>query len=333
MARIRTIKPEFFRHEGLYELEKYTGLPIRVAFAGLWTVVDREGRFAWKPRAIKLDCLPYDECNFEDILNALTSKGFVIKYKYEDGKEYGYIPSWLDHQVINTREAQSTIPEPSIELHVQAHANTDTFVHIPRGVNIPKPLRETVIARDGNKCLRCGEITDLTIDHIFPQSIGGTHAITNLRCLCRKCNSARPVAGIGLIEDLAKDGLSMDDMQRMCMHVQVKVEGKGKERNGKEEERKGRSDSSTFVLPDWIDKTHWDIWVKSRKKMNDDQKQMQVAKLKAWKDEGLDFAGALANAAANGTQGLFLPQSNVKRTIPKQDNFDTKDYGQGVTSL
>jgi hypothetical protein len=91
-------------------------------------------------------------------------------------------------------------------------------------------------------------------------------------------------------------------------------------------------EKDAFALPDWIDKTHWDIWVKARKKMNDAQKQMQVDKLKEWKDEGMDFAGALANAAANGTQGLFLP-NNGKRPIPKQDNFETKNYGTGVTSL
>ena len=48
MARIRTIKPEFFRHEALYEAEHETGLPLRVAYAGLWTAADREGRFQWK---------------------------------------------------------------------------------------------------------------------------------------------------------------------------------------------------------------------------------------------------------------------------------------------
>jgi hypothetical protein len=34
MARIRTIKPEFFRHGGLFDAEIETGLPLRVAFAG-----------------------------------------------------------------------------------------------------------------------------------------------------------------------------------------------------------------------------------------------------------------------------------------------------------
>jgi hypothetical protein len=231
MARIRTIKPEFFRHEGLYELERESGLPARVAFAGLWTVVDREGRFVWKPRALKLDCLPYDECDFASVLEALESKGFVIRYK-DSGRELGFIPSWHEHQVVNIREAKSLLPEPNTEMYVHAHASTAQVSHIPRGVNIPSPLRQTVIARDGGKCVRCGAVDDLTVDHIFPQSIGGTHAISNLRCLCRSCNSARPVAGPELIADLAIDGLTLNDMQRMCMHVQVQGEGKGREGKG-----------------------------------------------------------------------------------------------------
>lgn len=77
--------------------------------------------------------------------------------------------------------------------------------------------------------------------------------------------------------------------------------------------------SAAFALPYWINREHWDIWVKSRKKMNPAQKQMQVDKLKAWKDDGLDYAGALANAAANGTQGLFLP-NNGKQISQSRTN-------------
>ena len=47
MARIRTIKPGFFRHGDLFDAEQETGLPIRVAYAGLWTACDRKGRFVW----------------------------------------------------------------------------------------------------------------------------------------------------------------------------------------------------------------------------------------------------------------------------------------------
>lgn len=123
MARIRSIKPDFFRHEALYEAEKVSGLPLRVAFAGLWTAADREGRFRWQPRALKLDCLPYDDCDFALVLDALASSGLVVKYLI-DGESFGFIPTWKIHQVINLREAQSKIPEPSQErmcAHVHAH--------------------------------------------------------------------------------------------------------------------------------------------------------------------------------------------------------------------
>lgn len=109
MARIRTVKPSFFRHLGLYRAEKETGFPIRVAFEGLWTASDREGRFKWVPEELKLDCLPFDELDFSRVLDALVTRGFIVKYVV-DSREYGWIPSFKDHQVINNREAASILP-------------------------------------------------------------------------------------------------------------------------------------------------------------------------------------------------------------------------------
>ncbi len=113
MARIRTIKPDFFRHLGLFKLEQETGLPIRIAFAGLWTACDREGRFKWEPETLKLDCLPFDNVDFSRVLDALTSRGSIVKYVV-DGREYGFVPSFLEHQVVNNREAESKIPVPDV---------------------------------------------------------------------------------------------------------------------------------------------------------------------------------------------------------------------------
>ena len=109
--RIRTIKPEFFTHEGLYEAESETGLPIRIAFAGLWCVADREGRFKWEPRRIGIQVLPYDGVDFSRVLDALTTRGFVVKYRVNDAC-FGLIPSFLKHQVINNRESDSVLPDP-----------------------------------------------------------------------------------------------------------------------------------------------------------------------------------------------------------------------------
>lgn len=111
MARIRTIKPEFFKHETLFDAEQETGLPLRLAFAGLWTVCDREGRFEWRPRAIKTDAMPYDDVDFSRVLDALTTRGFVVRYRV-DGKEFGHVPGFSRHQVINGRETDSKLPPP-----------------------------------------------------------------------------------------------------------------------------------------------------------------------------------------------------------------------------
>lgn len=125
MARIRSIKPDFFRHEGLYEAERASGLPLRLAFAGLWTAADREGRFAWRPRVLKLDVLPFDDVDFAAVLDALAAYGFVVKYQ-AGSDTFGHIPSWSKHQHINQREAVSSIPAPAEPgertcTHVHAH--------------------------------------------------------------------------------------------------------------------------------------------------------------------------------------------------------------------
>jgi hypothetical protein len=110
-VRIRTIKPEFFLHEDLFDLEEETHLPIRVAFAGLWCAADREGRFHWKIRRLKSQILPYDDVDFSRVLHALTTRGLIVKYASGDD-QYGWIPNFTKHQMINNREKDSELPEP-----------------------------------------------------------------------------------------------------------------------------------------------------------------------------------------------------------------------------
>lgn len=104
------IKPSFFKHAELYAAERETGLPLRIAFAGLWTVTDRAGRFRWKSD-LKPDILPYDECDVLDVLDALEQRGFVTSYVVA-GKKYGLIPSFAEHQTFHKTERHSTLPAP-----------------------------------------------------------------------------------------------------------------------------------------------------------------------------------------------------------------------------
>lgn len=111
MARIRTIKPEFFDHVGLFDAEQETGLPLRLAYIGLWTQADREGRFIYEPRRLKARILPFDDVDFLRVLDALTTRGFIQTYEIAE-KKYAFIPSWHDHQSINNKEKESSLPSP-----------------------------------------------------------------------------------------------------------------------------------------------------------------------------------------------------------------------------
>jgi HNH endonuclease len=56
---------------------------------------------------------------------------------------------------------------------------------------IPADARERVFLRDGNACVRCGAAEDLTLDHIYPWSLGGSDHVSNLQTLCRSCNASK----------------------------------------------------------------------------------------------------------------------------------------------
>lgn len=107
--RIRTIKPEFFTHTELADLEMDTNLPVRLAYIGLWCAADKEGRFRWDPRRLGVQILPYDNVDFGAIMDALEGAGFIDRYEVE-GRTFGCVPSFLRHQVINNREQDSSIP-------------------------------------------------------------------------------------------------------------------------------------------------------------------------------------------------------------------------------
>lgn len=56
---------------------------------------------------------------------------------------------------------------------------------------IPLTIRTAVFERDGSRCVSCGTTEDLTLDHIYPWSLGGPDTVDNLRVLCRPCNSIK----------------------------------------------------------------------------------------------------------------------------------------------
>lgn len=107
MGRIRSIKPEFFLHEDLAELSPLH----RLAFIGLWTQADREGRLEDRPKRLAAALFPYEQCDMEAILGDLHNRGFIFRYKVGPRSVLA-IPSFGQHQRPHSKEAESLIPPP-----------------------------------------------------------------------------------------------------------------------------------------------------------------------------------------------------------------------------
>lgn len=152
MARIRTVKPELAAHEGMFDLEETTGLPVRFAWVMLFTVVDREGRFRWRPRTIKAQTLPHDNLDFSRVLDAWLTRGFVVKYRVGD-EWFGCIPTFTKHQVINNRESDSNLPsiDDADEVTTSKDAGDDAYATHQSRKNDACTTREVHALVEGSK--------------------------------------------------------------------------------------------------------------------------------------------------------------------------------------
>lgn len=108
MARARNIKPSFFTNDDLGELKPLA----RLLFIGLWTIADYKGCFEYKPKRLKIQVLPYDDCNIEELANDLDKSGFISIYSVQ-GQQYGKVLNFSKHQNPhkNERDKGSLIPD------------------------------------------------------------------------------------------------------------------------------------------------------------------------------------------------------------------------------
>jgi hypothetical protein len=113
MARIRYLKPDFFKDEDLAEHPYW----IRLLFAGLWNIADKEGRLEDRTKRIKVDVFPYDNVDIEKGLQELSKlkngskKPFIQRYEI-NGDKYIQILTWHKHQKPHHTEKPSINPEP-----------------------------------------------------------------------------------------------------------------------------------------------------------------------------------------------------------------------------
>jgi len=131
LARIRTIKPQFWRHEVLSELPEAT----HILAAALLNYADDDGYFNAHPGLIKGECSPIREpsVSIQDSLAHLSNAGFIRLGFGADGKRYGHILTFHDHQIIN-RPTSSKIKDIEIKWDVSHKPHTQiTELSVPEG--------------------------------------------------------------------------------------------------------------------------------------------------------------------------------------------------------
>lgn len=124
MARIRTVKPEFWGSKDIAPLSR----DARLLLLGLFSMADDDGRFLASPNALIGYIYPNDDnvtpANVRRWL-AEVSNGNKPVHLYEvDGVRYGCMPNWHRHQRINRYKA-STLPAPLIECVPRTAGATD----------------------------------------------------------------------------------------------------------------------------------------------------------------------------------------------------------------
>ncbi|HKY57614.1 MAG TPA: hypothetical protein VJL80_06220 [Aeromicrobium sp.] len=96
MARIRSIKPEFWTDEKIVELD----FADRLLFIGLWNFADDQGYLNLRPKRIKMQVFPGDEYDVLSGLRRLWESSLVALYEGSEGFIV-HIIGWEKHQRVS----------------------------------------------------------------------------------------------------------------------------------------------------------------------------------------------------------------------------------------
>lgn len=100
MARIRTIKPDFWTDGNMINLSAFA----RLLYIGSWnfTLCDA-GHLADDPAGLRLKVLPGDDVDGEALLNELMAKERIVRIVLPDKRTFLHIPRFGDHQKLDSR--------------------------------------------------------------------------------------------------------------------------------------------------------------------------------------------------------------------------------------
>ena len=101
MARIRTIKPEFWTDPLMVSLP----YEVRLFYIGLWNFADDWGCLEDEPLRLKLQVLPADPVDADALVRTLIDNGRLERMKDESGAIFLHLTKFEDHQKLDKRSA------------------------------------------------------------------------------------------------------------------------------------------------------------------------------------------------------------------------------------
>lgn len=111
MARIRTVKPEFWASEQVMELT----IPARLLFIGLWNFSDDRGVHAASTKRLKAEVFPSDDITSEGVAELVAEliRRCLLGEFEADGQRYWHVTGWHKHQKIDKPTYRHPAPPDS----------------------------------------------------------------------------------------------------------------------------------------------------------------------------------------------------------------------------
>jgi len=178
MARIRTVKPEFWQDETIGELSSNA----RLLFLCSLNLADDEGLLSWNASFLRAQAFIFDDVSIEETesyMKELINGKIIFEYRDQKNKKYGWILNFRKHQKID-RPQKPKHPVPSLQ-------NPE--------------VRNAYAERDNHVCHICGDIiiseldqplnTVLSLDHLKPRAESGGDEPSNIRAAHQGCNAGK----------------------------------------------------------------------------------------------------------------------------------------------
>jgi hypothetical protein len=118
MARIRTIKPEFWTSEQIAECSPNA----RLLFIGMWSFADDSGVHPDSSARLKMQIFPADAFGrdkVEAMLCELADAGLIQRYVTDSGEKLLHVCRWSRHQKIDQPTYRYPLPDGKIPTNVR----------------------------------------------------------------------------------------------------------------------------------------------------------------------------------------------------------------------